>query len=1232
MNKRLKKLLKRTGIAATGVVAFAGAVIGGYVLTPNRSKLIDVSVQEKEKTLFERFVEKLTKDVGMNEEESGEEEVESYLSAKFSGLTSTEKFQITYKKDKDSALNTITIEEGEIDFRMSALDLSAIEFNVDLGVNYNGKFLPLTLGHFGNEMYFRLKDMKMKMTDFKLENLSTKYLVAFAAYADLDSQSLFKDLGTLISDKVGNVFAKLMSGDTSAPTSNAKDESSSSESGFDFSSLLSATPKESKKGDYTVFSLGETEKAGGLVINLVADSDLSLKRVELENLSFGTVTINGAIDVEVKPYDDFESPCLDEYVEVFNYTSLTGKILTVLKEGNQKFGLEFGLDLDQLVEKKIPNSEETYKDPVAIGRVEGSINIDFDKLLDFSQYSFHEAVGPKPEDYKIVGDFKDVGFNLQLSLIGNQGDEYANLALVFADGEGYLRFNEQDDGNGGSDSVMKLYFDTKTINWMLNELPGLLDNLSEDEGTDTIETLSKFLSEDLVDAISNYDFSFILDMLKTLRNDETGFELGIDLSALNLGSESSVTIRVNNDVDYFTNYFDLADIILTLNDKSSLTAEEEAQLEKAIAEFQVKMDEANNSGLTIDVSELAFGNFKLNANLHTAPFTAPTLTNLETYQSTEFIPDVVEQVTDFVKTKKTGFSISGSMLDNDNLGIRFDGQGCLDNNDEVKEGFGNMTIKQYKYNANQVWATHDIYVNVTNLASNIYEYETEDSNGNIVKKKNNQNEALFVYGNPDDNNANIKGKIKLQTFSDIFDVVMTFIDQEGSNPKYTKFLAPITKILGMNTLGNIIESKDYLYLASNNLLKKIDVIENGSGTELRIVINKNMFGMNLPADIALSINTKINGEGKQELDSLVIKDLILSDKENASKLNLTFTLEDYINGTENRIHKGDSFMSLDGIKTLLQLGIDTTKVNFYHLTAEALIRLGSTSIVKPDLKGVNFYVYVDGVHVKVYGTVDKIPTIPFGFTIDDWFGVHDMGAEFSFETYDDDNNDNKVGGYFNIRRFFKSEDTERGNKIGFLRWETLHYHVYDCYHYRCDSENFLDNIGQYLISGLLGIEESIYLDSLNSENSSSGDEKPAGNFTNTFTDTGFQAYKDSNNNDVIKVGLNLNELTGISALKELEATITSKNISYPGSSEGINVLGNLHATLRVNFISIININITLDASVVDAIIPQSEALSAWNTMASEGFNELTTHTVGASNFNNPSSPARYEIRTLYLVD
>ncbi len=1197
MNQKFKKTLKKAAIATTGVVAFAGTLIGGYMLTPNRTKYINVNVQEREKTLFEKFVERLTKDVGL-EKDDLEEEV--YLKATFSGLEFGQDFNITYTAEDSNYVNTIAIKDGELDFRLTELSVKGAEFNVDLLVDYNGQQLPVTIGHFDNNVYFGLKDLKMKFSNLNRNTILDKYFLAFYAYANLDLKPMMEDLSTLVNEKLGGLIDGLLNG-----TSEEENTSKSAEQekpGFDLSSLLANAPTETHRGEQVVFTLGETEKTDGLLINLVASEDLHLKRVELENLAFGSITINGAIDIDLKPYEEFVCPASgSDYVEVFDYTALTGKVVSLFKEGNQKIGLEFGADLNNVA------SNVTTE----IAKIRGSINIDFDKLLDLRQYQMDKP--ELPEDYKVVGDLEDVGFNLQLNLIGQHDVEYANLDLVFANGEGYLRFNEQEDEEGNKDAVLKLYFDTETMNWIMNKIPELIDNLSEDENTDSIETLSKFLSEELVDSIKNADFSFILEMIETLRNDREGFELGIALNKLGLGENAELVLEVINDINYFPNYYELSDLITSLNDKGELSEEEEAQLDAAISEFQAQMQGVNNSGLKLDINNIAFGNFTLDASLESAEFSEPEMGQLETYQSTKFIPDVVGQISDFVDTKKTGFEINGSLKDNSGLGISFNGQGCLDNNDDVKEGFGNMTIQEYKYRANSVWATHQLAVNVTNLKSNIF--ETTDENGKV--KRNNQNEALFVYGDPTGSD-NVKGKMHLQTFADIFDLIKTFISEEGENPKYTKFLAPITKLLGMSSLGDIIADKDYLHLASNELLKKINITENLEGTNIEVVIAKTLLG--LPSDISLNIVLKKNADNKQELHSLVINDLVLSSKENAKKLNLTFELQPYNNGTQNLINKNDTFMNLDGIKTLLALGINTTKVNFYHLTAEAIIRLSGTSLIKPDLKGINFYVYVDGERVKVYGTVDKIPTVP-AITIDDLLGVKDMRAEFSFETYAD-NTDNKVGGTFNIKRYFYDEEKDR-HLVGFLKWETTYYDCETVYYYRTDSQNFLDNIATYLISGLLGIKSSIYASALSQEQDASNvEEKPAGNFTNAFTSTGFQE-----NNGTIKLGLNLNELTGINALKELEATITSQNIAYEGSTSGIDVIDTLHATLRINFATIFNINVTLDASVAEAVVSQTQALNRWNAKAQSGFGKLTSVVVPAAYINNPDNPYEYSTRT-----
>ena len=111
MKPRLKKFLKRTAIVSTGVVAFAGTLIGGYLLAPNRTKFINITVKERELTPFEKFVQRVSKDVGLSEDETG---AVNYLSATF------DNFVVAYSVEDSTKVNTIGV-TGGVDFRMSAL-------------------------------------------------------------------------------------------------------------------------------------------------------------------------------------------------------------------------------------------------------------------------------------------------------------------------------------------------------------------------------------------------------------------------------------------------------------------------------------------------------------------------------------------------------------------------------------------------------------------------------------------------------------------------------------------------------------------------------------------------------------------------------------------------------------------------------------------------------------------------------------------------------------------------------------------------------------------------------------------------------------------------------------------------------------------------------------------------------------------------------------------------------
>ena len=1189
MKEKTKKFWKRTAKIATASVTFLGTLVGAYFLVPNRSRYVNIEVKEPQTTAFEKFVAQLSRDVGLSEQQE-QEEVANYLHASF------DNFRVDYKMSEEASENTLTV-DGALDFRMHDLSLNGIDFNLDANINYNGRELPLVLGHFDDSIYFRLKDLKLKYSsneEFELtdEELIEKilndedfdnegrtaadlygqkitmfeqYWLYFKEYADINFNTMFEGVFEKVSTKLTAVASGLLGS-------------------FDMSNMgsLNTTETQSKANNDWTFTLSLSDDIN---IVIISDENFTLKRVDLGTIKAGNATISGAINFDFYPVTDFVSPASDDsYIEIFNFSGMLKRFASLLNENNQKLGLQFSADLDE-----VANNNTTD-----IAKVEGSINVDFDKLLDLDQYVYtaptrasRNGGSEEPEEEKDFMDYlKDTGFNFQLDLIGQNDIEYANLDIAFIEGEGYVRFNEQEDVNHQKSSVMKLKIDTETMNWLVSELPEVVSRLSGDDSNDSLETLTSFLSDEVATAIKNYDFSFILDMLETLSSSEDGIELGINLSSLGLGDNAYVNVAINNDTD--------------------------------------------KDFLDLDVHNLAFGDFELDLDVNSKPFSSLEMGQLDSYDSVKFLPDVIEQVADLVDEQKTGFEISGSVLDDEGLGIVIPegkGIGQFDNGENVKAGYGTMVIEEYKYDAHEVWAKHDLAVSVSNLPENI----STDANG----KKNNQNEALFIYGVPSNDSKNIKGKLHLQSFVDIIDIVKTFIngteennfeDAAKNDPKFTKFLAPITKLLGVSELGNIISEKNYLKLASNEFLKSVKQFNNGHGIE--IVVGGAMIGLN--SDLTLKINFKgDNDSDDQSIDSIELVDLQIGE-DNVKHINFKLKLTDYDSSLPNVVNPNDAYMNLDGITTLLQLGINSTKPNFYHLSADATIK-SSWKSIDLDLTGINFYVYIDGTHVKLYGKIDSVPLLSFaGIGISSDYRVTldklSMYSELTFETYDEEDPNRPegdyVGGYFNIKRTLV--DRYDGVHIG--SWVIdPGYTKYTSHQYRATSKDFMDNILEYLVCDLLGLKRSLVFSELIDMDSLGGSDttpKADGYFANAFTSKteGFKhtvSGSGMNTVNTFNLGLNLDVLTGIDALKEANITIKSKRVAYGGNSQGIDVLGSLSASLRVHFITDVNIN--FNATVAEVQFSKTNALSSWNSKASSAFNTIVNANINGQ-FNDPSNP------------
>ena len=1118
MNKRkVGKLIAKIGTA----IAFFGISLGAaYFLTPNARRTISLSTKkgeaEESSSLlpdhFMRFVTRLNEDTGIMEDTVDEQNTYYGFNINFDNL------EISFRKDDESALNNIGV-NGDLDLTLKTI--KNIAFNLDLDVNYNGKHVPLELGLVNKIAYFGLYDLRMKVGSttidelFGNEELGVESLLKQVFIASKDEGGISFDVEACIDDFVNDLI------DNKLGAMIANMDMSSLADKFNLQPLedgkegigLSVTEDQIDNGWKFNLDIQIRNESLDTEINikLFVNNDYRLTRVELGTIDLGSVVIKGALNINAIQNYKVIAPDKEEYrrynpahnyVEVINYKGWLQKLANFIDEDNQKFAVDFALNLGQKDNNVL----------VDIGSIQGAINADFSKILDFSKY-----MGDPSKDVAINSFRNNASFGLDLHIFGQTHEEYSNLSVSYVEGQGFLKLNEKENEQGVKKCVVKSKVETETMNWLIDEMPGMFSNIGSTSGDSSLlGGLFSFVTDStFVKGIKNGDYSVVLDILKKVKNTEKTIEIDLDLSSLGFGDNAEVDLVLDSEVG------------------------------------------ANHKVLNLDINDVEMGSFMLNASINTNEFSPIVIDELDSYDSLSFLPTVFDQVYNIVDTKQTGFAISGSMLDEDGVGIALSGKGQMDLGE--KYGFGDLTIDQYKYKNKGVWYSHKIAIDVDNT--------TDDYS---------LNNAHFVYG--EKNGKNIKGKVTIQSVLDIIDVFMTFIEDNKDNEKWTKFLAPIEKMLSIGELGNIISEKDYFRLLKNDLVKSCK----RNGQQLDMIIGGELFDFD--NDMTVRVNLK-----EDKLDSLELIDFKFSNN-NTKKLNVKIALADYEPNRESSVDKSDlsSFMDLSSIAILLKFGIKTTENNYYHLTANINLDLGIIDLFKFN---VDIYVVVQNGYCKIYGVIEdsKIMIAVQKYSVT----CTSLKSEFTFETYPDGDphKEDGVGGYFHFK--VTEKKLLSGN----------HY-----YHYKTTSKNLLEseNIIKYLLSDFLYMRDWI-IDTIGGVNLRSGEEQAAGDFTNTFTDTGF---KYAANEKKWSVGINLDELTGVSALKDLEINI------YGNSQEKFSRLnGNLNIeAMKLGSLST-KIGIEFDINLENT----DSSVSDWSSSIQSKFDTINNVAFSDAYLNNPDA-------------
>ena len=831
MNKKtLKKVIMRGGLAT---ISLSLALVGAYMLTPSKTRVVNLGgnsyvkpQDDDQETYFSAFVNRL-KDAS----DADSEETIPGLKASFEG------FELTWgglQEGTSTVKNDIKI-GGDIYFSMDCID--NIKFTADLDVNYNGKNLDLALGYVESDFYLAVKDFRIKNTSVDRETLVDTIRELFFDPENEEGLGIYVNPGDifngfLASDTVTNLINSLGAKDEESEfvsKINFSIDETANEAGTVITDKLNIVKEKYDRNE----TLLETEDFISIELGLVRNPEtnvIDLSYVDLGTISINDFTIKGKINItvdesiQVYRLDDenYQGKKRENFVEIINYVGWAHKLLNFLQ--TRKIGLE--------LEASIANSSQTLAD------VKANVDVDLANFIpDLTQLVLDSSIFEKDDNEEESSEkttaqvVEEILGKLYLGVdvdvfgpeLQNKERSKASLGLHFADNVGYVTLNEGED-NGIDTTVMRAKVETETINDIIAKIPAMKEAVVGEENDEKTNELFDFItSSELVTAIKDGRYDGIIDVLKTLENDNNTVTIGLDLSSLGFGDNAEVTIILDSRLD---------------------------------AEAKV---------LDVTASNIELGSAKLDLNLKTKPYSASKIesvvANSDKYDNLRYLPSIFDQVTTILQEKQAGFKITGSVKDAQGLGLDLDGWGEFDYG--TKFGYGQLNINQYKElnkGQPQLYTTHVIKVDVDNKSQD--------------KSKNN---AKFTYGA----NDGMKGRFTVQTVLDLVDVFKTFINESKDDERFTKFIDPVLDLLGVSYIGNAIEDTDYVRFATNEVVKQIK--ESADGSYVKIVINGAI--MSLEDDLEIRINYKGTGDDRQ-IDSLSVPGLGYKDKTIALKLQL----------------------------------------------------------------------------------------------------------------------------------------------------------------------------------------------------------------------------------------------------------------------------------------------------------------------------------------------------------
>lgn len=381
-------------------------------------------------------------------------------------------------------------------------------------------------------------------------------------------------------------------------------------------------------------------------------------------------------------------------------------------------------------------------------------------------------------------------------------------------------------------------------------------------------------------------------------------------------------------------------------------------------------------------------------------------------------------------------------------------------------------------------------------------------------------DILFSY------NDSMKGKLNLDTTRGIVDVIVGVV--ESPDDHFKELFGDLLERLANAPLMQIINNQDIGLLASTNIINDLSI----SDGEVKVNVSGALMGLD-DMSFDLTVTFDENNINNIAIDNLVIAGMDIS-------LNVQINEYNELYDTV-RLDPAAEYIDFSDVKSLLELGINTSEFNYYHLSGEVEVELLSifTKEVPLDIKIRN---NKGDVQIAIeMSTIPLIDLLVYNVNKnDDYKNTRNRSASIYIED--------------GVAYVYRQEEV--GVKSGFLGLGTS-WKDYSLTRV-CDMSYFFSNILNILCEDIMGFSSSI-MKQINSSSPSESHQIKYENVLNNFASNSSTFTFDINlaeiasNDDLTKCFVTVNANTAEQTLRSIRAEL--------GFSVGITINLDLNLTL-----------------------------------------------------------------------